>query len=84
MFQLVSCIPQNEMVVLDGDMNGHGVSSNIGYDGMHGGCGYGDWNADRSRILRVRRWAKLRYLKHFVHEAGILSLFIVYQPLGHH
>jgi len=39
------------MVVLAGDMNGHDGSSNVGYDGMHGGFGYGDRNADGSRIL---------------------------------
>jgi len=38
-FHLVSSIPQNEMVVLAGDMNGHVGSSNGGYDGMHGGLG---------------------------------------------
>jgi len=32
-FHLVSCIPQNKMVVLAGDMNGHVGSSNVGYDG---------------------------------------------------
>ena len=58
MFHLVSCIPQNEMVVLAGYMNGHAGSSNASYDGMHGGFGYGDRNADGSRILRVCRWAK--------------------------
>jgi len=31
-FNLVSCIPQNEMVVFAGDMNGHIESSNVGYD----------------------------------------------------
>jgi len=37
-FHLVSCIPQNAMVVLAGDMNGrHVASGNAGYDGMHGG-----------------------------------------------
>jgi len=50
-FHLVSCIPQNEIVVLAGDVNGHVGSSNVGYDGKHGGFGYGDWNADGSRIL---------------------------------
>jgi len=50
-FRLVSCIPQNKMVVLAGDMNGHVGSSNVGYDGMHGGFQYGDRNADRSRIF---------------------------------
>jgi len=51
MFHMVSCIPQNEMVVLVGDMNGHVGSSNVGCDGMHGGFGYGNRNADGSRIL---------------------------------
>jgi len=39
------------MVVLAGDMNGHVGSSNAGYDGTHGSFGYGDRNADSSRIL---------------------------------
>jgi len=47
----VSCIPQNEMVVLAGDMNGHVGSNSVGYDGTHGGYGFGDRNADGSRIL---------------------------------
>ena len=50
-FHLVSCIPQNEMVVFAGDMNGHVGSSNAGYDGTHGGFGYGSRNADGTRIL---------------------------------
>ena len=51
MFHLVSCIPQNEMVVLASDMNGHVGSCNVAYDGTHGGFGYGDRNADGSRTL---------------------------------
>jgi len=47
-FHIVCCIPQNEMVVLAGDINGHAGSSNVGYDG-HGGFGKGD--ADGSRIF---------------------------------
>ena len=39
------------MVVFAGDMNGHIGSSNVGYDGTHGGFGYGSSNADGSRIL---------------------------------
>jgi len=50
-FRLVSCIPQNDMVVLAGDMNGDVGNSNAAYDGMHGGFGHGDRNADGSRIL---------------------------------
>ena len=48
---MVRCIPQNEMVVFAGDMNGHIGSSNAGYGGTHGGFGYRSRNADGSRIL---------------------------------
>jgi len=41
LFHLVTCIPQNEMVVLAGDMNGHVGSNSVGYDGTHGGYGFG-------------------------------------------
>jgi len=37
--------------MLAGDMNGHVRSSNVGYDGTHGGFGYGVRNADGSRIF---------------------------------
>jgi len=50
-FHLVSCLPQNEMVVLAGDMNAHVGSCNVDRDGTRGGFGYGDRNADGSRIL---------------------------------
>jgi len=60
-FHLVSCIPQNEMVVLTGNMNGHVGSSNVGYDGTHGGSGYRvrDINADGCRILGFADWLNL-------------------------
>ena len=32
-------------------MNGHVGSSNVGYDGTHGGYGYGSRNVDSSRIV---------------------------------
>jgi len=49
-FHLVSCIPQNEITVFAGDVNWHVGSSNVGYDGKHGGFGYSSRNADGSRI----------------------------------
>ena len=52
-FHLVSCIPQNEIVVFAGDTNGHIGSSNVGYGGTHGGFWHGCRNADGSRILEV-------------------------------
>jgi len=59
-FHLVSCIPQNEMAVLAGDMNGHVGSSNVGYDATHRGFGHGDRNADGSRILEFADGLNLR------------------------
>jgi len=50
-FHFVSCIPQNETVVLAGDMNGHDGSSNVGYDGTQVSFRYGDRNADGSRSV---------------------------------
>ena len=47
------------MVALAGDMNGHVGSNSAGYDGMHGGYGFGDRNADGSRILRFADWLNL-------------------------
>ena len=47
----MSSIPQNEMVVLAGDTNGHVGSNSVDYDGTHGGYGFGDRNTDSSRIL---------------------------------
>jgi len=47
----MSFILHNDMLVLLGDMNGHVGSSTVGYDGMHGGYGYGARNTDNSRIL---------------------------------
>ena len=66
---MVSCIPQNEMVVFAGDMNGHVGSINAGYDGTHGGLGYGSRNADGSRILEFADGLNLD-LQYTVYETG--------------
>jgi len=44
------------MVVFAGDMNGHIRSSTVGYDGTHGGFGYGSRKAGGSRILEFADW----------------------------
>jgi len=61
-FHLVSCIPQNEMVVFAADMNGHIGSSNVGYFETHGGFGYGSRYADGSRILQFFAFSTLTLL----------------------
>jgi len=60
----VSCIPQNEMVVLAGNMNEHIGNSTVG------GFGYGDRNADGSRIWKFTDGLNL-VICNTVQEAGI-------------
>jgi len=50
-FHLVSCVPQNGMVVFAGDVNGSVGSGGVGCGGTHGGFGCGSGGADGSRIL---------------------------------
>jgi len=79
-FHLMSCIPQSEMAVLAGDMNGHVGSSNVGYDKMHASSGYGDADGSRIHDLRVCRWAKGSHLQHFV---GDMSPYWLYFGVWH-
>ena len=72
LFHLVSCIPQDEMVVLAGDINGHVGSSNVGYHGMHGSFGYGDRNADGSRILEFADGLNLVICNTLYHSVNFL------------
>jgi len=50
-------------------MNGHVGSNSVGYE--HGGYGFGDRNADGSRILEFADWLNLAICNTSVHEAGI-------------
>jgi len=65
---VVSFIPQKEMVVLAGETNENIGSGNVGYDGTHTGFGYGDKDADGSRILEFADGLKL-VICNTVHEA---------------
>ena len=46
MISVTGSIPASELIVVGGDLNGH-VGTNVdGYDGVHGGYGFGERNAD--------------------------------------
>ena len=49
--QLVSKFDDNDMVVIAGDLNGHVGKASNGYEGIHGGFGYGSRNVEGERIL---------------------------------
>jgi exonuclease III len=41
---LVSSVPISEKLFIGGDLNGHIGSTRVGFDGVHGGFGYGSRN----------------------------------------
>ena len=48
---LVTAVPAEEMLVLGGDLNGHVGGVSLGFEGVHGGHGYGAQNQDGVRLL---------------------------------
>ena len=54
---LARSVPQSEQLVIGADMNGHVGSDANGYEGIHGGYGYGVRNEEGSRFLEmVQGW----------------------------
>src|SRR3989442_1313419 len=49
--KIVDDIGQEEFVVIGGDMNGHVGEKVAGYEGVHGGKGYGVRNTEREMLL---------------------------------
>ena len=48
---VISELPDKEIVIPCGDWNGHVGREAAGYEGVHGGSGYGERNADGDRFL---------------------------------
>ena len=48
---VMSKLPDNEIGIPSGYWNGHIAREAVGYQGVHGGYGYGQRNADGDRIL---------------------------------
>jgi hypothetical protein len=48
---LVSSVPISEKLFIGGDLNGHVGSTKVGFDGVHGGFGYGSRNQEGEGIL---------------------------------
>ncbi len=49
--QVVAKLPPSEIPILLGDWNGHVGSASAGYEGVHGGHGWGTRNAEGERVL---------------------------------
>ena len=48
---IVAAVPEDEMLLLGGDLNGHVGQQSTGFEDVHGGYGYGEQNQDGVRIL---------------------------------
>jgi hypothetical protein len=48
---LVSSVPISKKLFIGGDLNGHVGSTRVGFDGVHGGFGYGSRNQEGEGIL---------------------------------
>jgi hypothetical protein len=48
---LVSSVPISKNLFIGGDLNGHVGSTRVGFDGVHGGFGYGSRNQKGESIL---------------------------------
>src|SRR6267154_2805533 len=57
--KIVDEIGQEEFVVIDGDMNGHVGAKADGYEGVHGGKGYGERNTEGEMLLEFANAMKL-------------------------
>ena len=53
LISLVSKVGENDMLVIGGDFNGHVGKEANGYQGIHGGFGYGARNVEGERILEM-------------------------------
>lgn len=51
MTQVVGSIPERDSVILGADLNGHVGSQMDGFDGVHGGFGFGTRNSEGLRVL---------------------------------
>lgn len=49
--EMLRGVPRNEKLFIGGDFNGHVGASNTGFEGIHGGFGYGDRNQEGENIL---------------------------------
>ena len=49
----ISKLGEDEFLILGGDLNGHVGRNSNGFEGVHGGFGYGDRNLEGERILEL-------------------------------
>ena len=49
----ISVVPSEEILLVCGDLNGHVGKTSSGFEGIHGGHGYGIRNSEGTRVLEL-------------------------------
>ena len=55
----ISVVPSEEILLVCGDLNGHVGKTSSGFEGIHGGHGYGIRNSEGTRVLELYAAADL-------------------------
>ena len=82
LFSVVASVPEEEMLVLGGDFNGHVGEPSAGFEGVHGGNGYGVRNQDGLLILDFSVANKLAIANTFFQKNN--SRLITFSSGGNH
>ena len=82
LFSVVASVPEKEMLVLGGDFNGHVGEPSAGFEGVHGGNGYGVRNQDGLLILDFSVANKLAIANTFFQKNN--SRLITFSSGGNH
>ena len=74
----LAIIPDDELLLVCGDLNGH-VGETSGFDGIHGGHGFGARNAEGIRILDFCTAANLSVVNTFLvkEESKLITLRLI-------
>ncbi|XP_063854088.1 craniofacial development protein 2-like [Scylla paramamosain] len=60
--EYIESIARTELIVIAGDMNAHVGESGTGYEGVHGGMGFGRRNVEGERLLEMPEAAEITIL----------------------
>ena len=82
LFSVVASVPEEEMLVLGGDFNGHVGEPSARFEGVHGGNGYGVRNQDGLLILDFSVANKLAIVNTFFQKNN--SRLITFSSGGNH
>ena len=77
----VAKVDDKKLVIIAGDLNGHVGRSSEGYEGIHGGRGYGTRNKEGDRILEFGNATDMVVLNTMFDKRN--SRLITYQSGGH-